>query len=374
MADDEKMQVDVEEDDEEEAENDGEEGDQSESKVSVPSRFRGQTLYEVLGVDRKASESEIKKAYRRMALRCHPDQNKSETATEEFQYLSRCHEILSNSSKRGIYDETGSMAAAEGEGSAGESAAAMDAEAYWRIIFPKISLEDIEEYRKKYEGGEEEKEDLITAYKQYNGNLQSVFESVPFASSSSVSRLCSILHKELNVRISKKDQQQLMKTLQQMEGEEEEEAEEALKQLNEEEQRIIRASREKQESSQQKKKNGGKAGKSDDDGEDALALILKSRQAQREKSGQAFLQHMTEKYSAMESNNDNGSSSSSSSSRSNGKGKSSKRKAAAAEPSEEEFAALQEKLFGKSKDKDNGTSKLSNGKGSKPSPTKKTKK
>ena len=143
------------------------------SASSVPARFAGQSVYAVLGVDRDATAEVIKKAYRRMALSCHPDLNKSPTATAEFQYLSRCHELLSDPAKRKRYDASGCMdgAAAE-EDMMGAAEASEDAYEYWRSIFPKISTDDIDSYREKYIGSDEEQQDLIAAYKQYHGDLQ----------------------------------------------------------------------------------------------------------------------------------------------------------------------------------------------------------
>ncbi|MEG2247657.1 MAG: DnaJ domain-containing protein, partial [Akkermansia sp.] len=53
--------------------------------------------YEVLGVSKDASESEIKKAYRKLALKYHPDRNPNEASAEEkFKELGEAYEILSN--------------------------------------------------------------------------------------------------------------------------------------------------------------------------------------------------------------------------------------------------------------------------------------
>mmetsp|Transcript_23782 Transcript_23782/g.30944 ORF Transcript_23782/g.30944 Transcript_23782/m.30944 type:complete len:383 (+) Transcript_23782:91-1239(+) len=60
--------------------------------------------YAVLGVDRGASEEEIKKAYRKLALRCHPDKNKSPHADEAFKAIASAFAILSDPTKRRNYD------------------------------------------------------------------------------------------------------------------------------------------------------------------------------------------------------------------------------------------------------------------------------
>lgn len=68
-------------------------------------------LYEILGVDKNASESDIKKAYRKLALQNHPDKNKDrrQEAEENFKQVTQAYSILSDSKKRKHYDLTGSM-------------------------------------------------------------------------------------------------------------------------------------------------------------------------------------------------------------------------------------------------------------------------
>ncbi|MEE9191621.1 MAG: molecular chaperone DnaJ [Candidatus Aerophobetes bacterium] len=65
--------------------------------------------YEVLGISRSASQDEIKKAYRKLALRYHPDKNpdNSKEAEEKFKEVSEAYKVLSDSEKRQIYDQYG---------------------------------------------------------------------------------------------------------------------------------------------------------------------------------------------------------------------------------------------------------------------------
>lgn len=65
--------------------------------------------YEVLGVDREADTSQIKKAYRRLARQYHPDLNKeeSEAASEKFKEVSEAYEVLADEQKRANYDRYG---------------------------------------------------------------------------------------------------------------------------------------------------------------------------------------------------------------------------------------------------------------------------
>ncbi|XP_033127683.1 dnaJ homolog subfamily B member 6-like isoform X3 [Anneissia japonica] len=66
--------------------------------------------YEVLGVSKTATAEDIKKAYRKLALRWHPDKNPSnkEEAANKFKEISAAYEVLSDANKKNIYDRGGS--------------------------------------------------------------------------------------------------------------------------------------------------------------------------------------------------------------------------------------------------------------------------
>ncbi|XP_029789424.1 dnaJ homolog subfamily B member 3 [Suricata suricatta] len=76
--------------------------------------------YEVLGVPRQASSEAIKKAYRRLALRWHPDKNpeNKEEAERRFKQVAQAYEVLSDAKKRDVYDRYGE-AGVEGCGGGG---------------------------------------------------------------------------------------------------------------------------------------------------------------------------------------------------------------------------------------------------------------
>ncbi|MBN1565191.1 MAG: DnaJ domain-containing protein [Anaerolineae bacterium] len=65
--------------------------------------------YKILGVDRKASEKDIRKAYRQLARKYHPDVNPGDqTAEDKFKEINEAYEVLSDAEKRGKYDQLGS--------------------------------------------------------------------------------------------------------------------------------------------------------------------------------------------------------------------------------------------------------------------------
>ncbi len=63
--------------------------------------------YEVLGVEKSASVDDIKKSYRKLAMKYHPDQNKEPGAEEKFKELSEAYAVLSDEQKRARYDQLG---------------------------------------------------------------------------------------------------------------------------------------------------------------------------------------------------------------------------------------------------------------------------
>ena len=81
----------------------------------------GKDYYAILGVSRNASDDELKKAYRKLALKWHPDRNKNnkKEAEEKFKEISQAYEVLSDKEKRQVYDQFGEEGINSGAGAGG---------------------------------------------------------------------------------------------------------------------------------------------------------------------------------------------------------------------------------------------------------------
>ncbi|XP_040013727.1 dnaJ homolog subfamily B member 5 isoform X5 [Xiphias gladius] len=100
----------------------GDSSGSSSSAVSSPStdtpclsiKPTGKDFYKILGVSPESNEDEIKKAYRKMALKFHPDKNSDADAEDRFKEIAEAYEILADPKKRSIYDQFGEEGESQG--------------------------------------------------------------------------------------------------------------------------------------------------------------------------------------------------------------------------------------------------------------------
>lgn len=97
--------------------------------------------------------------------------------------------ILSDVEKRKIYDETGDI-----DGDEMLSSGFEDWYQYFRNLFPKVTVQDIEKFSSSYKGSEEEKNDIIEAYYSRNGNFREMMEFVMLAEDEDENRIANIIN------------------------------------------------------------------------------------------------------------------------------------------------------------------------------------
>ncbi|XP_067996475.1 dnaJ homolog subfamily C member 9 [Melanerpes formicivorus] len=157
--------------------------------------FGSPDLYQVLGVRRQASPAEIRRGYHRASLRVHPDRadpQDKEEATRRFQILGKAYAVLSDAEQRAVYDEQGTVDE-EGEALRGER----DWQEYWRLLFKKITVKDIEDFERSYKDSEEELADIKAAYMDFEGDMDRIMESVLCVDYTDEPRIREILEKAI---------------------------------------------------------------------------------------------------------------------------------------------------------------------------------
>ena len=164
--------------------------EEEESKSDITSEENPQSpnLYSLLGVEKTATNAEIKKAYRRLVFVYHPDKNKTDPdAGSKFANITRAYKILSNPDSRRIYDETGDYDD-EDEGKINIA----ETLNYFRKIY---SPKDIESFQSKYINSKDEEEDLINFYNSNNGDIKKILEWIPYSTNDDVERYIKIYEK-----------------------------------------------------------------------------------------------------------------------------------------------------------------------------------
>ncbi|KAF1363162.1 DnaJ-domain-containing protein [Lizonia empirigonia] len=129
--------------------------------------------YEVLGLTHEATADDVKKSYRKMALKHHPDkvaEGEKEAANKKFQEIAFAYAILSDDRRRKRYDLTGSTAESL------EDDEDFDWLSFYRGQFENVINEEaIKKVSDEYKGSKEERRDLLKAYKKYKGNLEQIY-------------------------------------------------------------------------------------------------------------------------------------------------------------------------------------------------------
>ncbi|KAH4942712.1 hypothetical protein HBI42_043380 [Parastagonospora nodorum] len=132
--------------------------------------------YEELGLETEATADDVKKAYRKLALIHHPDKAApadKDAANKKFQEIAFAYAVLSDDHRRKRYDLTGSTAETlEDDGD-------FNWLNFYREQFDQVVTEEsIDKLKNDYKGSEEERRDLIKAYKKCKGNLNRMYELV----------------------------------------------------------------------------------------------------------------------------------------------------------------------------------------------------
>lgn len=154
--------------------------------------YKTKNLYEVLNVEQKASPEQIRKAFYKLSLVVHPDRvtEEKEIATEKFKILGLVHSILSDPEKRKVYDQTGTL---DDEDDEAIFKTDIDWTVYWKSLYKDVTVEDIVNYETNYKGSPEEVNDLKRAYVQGEGDMDLIFELVPFTHPSEEDRYRQII-------------------------------------------------------------------------------------------------------------------------------------------------------------------------------------
>ncbi|KAJ2745784.1 hypothetical protein GGI20_001901 [Coemansia sp. BCRC 34301] len=289
-------------------------------------------LYEILGVARDATDEDLRKAYRKLALRTHPDKwthldpasTEAQAKTREFQQIGFAYTVLKDTQRRKVYDATGSLSEdiiEEGK----------DWDAYFRQLWTGVvDATTIEQFSKSYKGSAEEQGDIIAAYRLHDGDLDLIFTEVMLAEVEDEPRFVEAIEKAIKDKTIKRTKaytksKRGSKQRKRQAAKEAAEADALRKELGLDDQlRKIKADK--------KKKRKYDEDESDDQG--AITALIRQRSSGRMN---AIISNIEQKYSKPKT----------------ASGKKGSKHAAVAqefvEPSEEEFLALQAKLFSKKK-------------------------
>ena len=146
-------------------------------KDPLLSSASGASLYDALGIGASANAGEIRKAYFKLSLKCHPDRCRDDPdATERFQALQKIYGVLSDPEKRKLYDETGITDADDPDAFSEDRCASL--QAFYRKSFNEVTGDAIDRFRGEYQGSDEELGDVLAYYAEFEGDMDEVFRHV----------------------------------------------------------------------------------------------------------------------------------------------------------------------------------------------------
>ncbi|CAI7657437.1 unnamed protein product [Penicillium bialowiezense] len=236
-------------------------------------------LYKLLDIESDATPEAIKTAYKKSALRNHPDkvgEDAREAANAKFQKIALAYGVLSDPRRRDVYDKTGSTNEAFSE----------DSDFNWMDFYREqfsamIDAKKISEFQKSYQNSEEERNDLLSSYKTHKGDMDLIYQTV---------MLSNVLD----------DDERFRAIIDQAIADKEVGDFKAYSQESEKkkQQRVKQAQKEAAEAAKEEKKMKAKKKKSGKSSEgvsdlDSLQAIISQRQKAR---GGDFLSRMEEKY------------------------------------------------------------------------------
>ncbi|KFY17781.1 hypothetical protein V491_04931 [Pseudogymnoascus sp. VKM F-3775] len=282
--------------------------------------------YEVLGIEKAATANEVKSAYRKAALKNHPDKvptSEKESATKTFQTIAFAYAVLSSPTRRAHYDRTGSTSEAI------SSSDDFSWSSFYRAQYEDVvSDAAIEAFAAKYKNSQEEADDVLAAYEKGKGDMDVVYEMVML---SDVVVDDERFREIINTALQDKKATAYNKFTKESESSKRKRTKLAEDEANE-------AMEYAKELGIKDKLFGGKASKKDD-GQDGLKALIMKRQQDRQAQGDGFLDRLAAKYAEPEKKGKRGA-------------KAKKNKAAMEdEPTEEEFAKASARLAEKTRGK-----------------------